>query len=118
MEITMLLVPTYNDNIKDIAAMSKWVVKNLGDDVPIHFGRFVPEFKLKNLPRTPVQTMTDARNAALDCLVAGSKPIQGARCLLRSAKGIASQGLDGILKHVRRAGINDHPLGLDRLAPC
>jgi pyruvate formate lyase activating enzyme len=66
MEITNLLVPSYNDDIKDITAMAKWIVKNLGDDVPIHFGRFVPEFKLKNLPRTPVQTLTDARNAALD----------------------------------------------------
>ncbi|MHC4597478.1 MAG: AmmeMemoRadiSam system radical SAM enzyme [Planctomycetota bacterium] len=66
MEITTLLVPTYNDDLKDITAMAKWIVKNLGDDVPLHIGRFVPEFKLKNLPRTPIQTMTDARKAALD----------------------------------------------------
>ncbi|MHC5038301.1 MAG: AmmeMemoRadiSam system radical SAM enzyme [Planctomycetota bacterium] len=66
MEITNLLVPTYNDNMKDITAMAKWMVKNLGPEVPLHFGRFVPEFKLRNLPRTPVQTLTDARNAALD----------------------------------------------------
>jgi len=65
-EITNLLIPTYNDDLKDIAAMARWIAKNLGEDTPLHFGRFVPEFKLKNLPRTPVQTLTDARNAALD----------------------------------------------------
>jgi pyruvate formate lyase activating enzyme len=66
MEITNLIVPTYNDDLKEIAAMAAWIAKNLGEEVPLHFGRFVPEFKLKNLPPTPIQTLTDARKAAQD----------------------------------------------------
>jgi pyruvate formate lyase activating enzyme len=46
--------------------MCRWVVKALGPDVPIHFGRFVPQFKLKNLPRTPVSILEEARDIALD----------------------------------------------------
>jgi pyruvate formate lyase activating enzyme len=66
MEITNLIIPTYNDDIKKIAEMCRWIVKNLGTDVPLHFGRFVPEFKLRNLPRTPVAILDDARKIALD----------------------------------------------------
>jgi pyruvate formate lyase activating enzyme len=66
LEITNLVVPTYNDDLKDIAGMAKWIVKSLGEKTPLHLARFVPEYKLKNLPPTPVQTLTDARKAALD----------------------------------------------------
>ncbi len=66
MEITNLVVPTYNDDMSAVKEMCAWIVKNLGTGVPLHFGRFVPEFKLKNLPRTPVATLDEARQTALD----------------------------------------------------
>jgi pyruvate formate lyase activating enzyme len=66
LEVTNLVIPTLNDNIKTIAEMSRWMVKNLGADVPLHFSRFFPNYKLNNLPPTPVETLTDARKAAMD----------------------------------------------------
>ncbi len=66
MEITNLVVPTYNDDMAGVKEMCGWIAKNLGTSVPLHFGRFVPEFKLKNLPRTPVETLDEARKIALD----------------------------------------------------
>ena len=66
LEITNLIVPTYNDNLSDISEMAKWIVKAVGENTPLHLARFVPEYKLKNLPPTPVQTLTDARKAAQD----------------------------------------------------
>ncbi len=66
LEITNLVIPTLNDNIEEIGEMSAWIVKNLGPDVPIHFSRFFPQYKLKDLPPTPFETMQDARKAALD----------------------------------------------------
>ncbi|HDM08801.1 MAG TPA: AmmeMemoRadiSam system radical SAM enzyme, partial [Candidatus Omnitrophica bacterium] len=39
LEITHLLIPTLNDDFKKIEEMCKWIVKNLGDDVPLHFSR-------------------------------------------------------------------------------
>jgi len=66
LEITNLVIPTLNDDIKKIKEMSVWIYKNLGPDVPIHFSRFFPHYKLKNLPPTPLKTLTDARNTAMD----------------------------------------------------
>jgi pyruvate formate lyase activating enzyme len=34
--------------------------------VPLHFSRFIPLYKLSNLPPTPLETLTDARNTAMD----------------------------------------------------
>ena len=60
LELTNLVVPTYNDNLEEIEAMSRWVREHLGAEVPLHFGRFVPKYRLTNLPRTPVQTLEAA----------------------------------------------------------
>ncbi|MFO7890577.1 MAG: AmmeMemoRadiSam system radical SAM enzyme [bacterium] len=65
-EIVYLIVPTLNDNMDDIKRMCKWIKSELGDDVPVHFSRFYPKYKLRNLPPTPVKTMVKARKTALD----------------------------------------------------
>jgi pyruvate formate lyase activating enzyme len=44
--------------------MCRWIVQNLGPDVPIHFSRFFPYYKLKDLPPTPFETLKEARNIA------------------------------------------------------
>ncbi len=66
LEITNLVIPTLNDDMKQIKEMCKWIIKNLGSDVPIHFSRFFPHYKLMNLPPTPMETLTQARNTAMD----------------------------------------------------
>jgi pyruvate formate lyase activating enzyme len=65
-EITNLVIPTHNDDIKKIREMCRWLVKNAGEDVPIHFSRFFPYYKLKNLPPTPLETLIKARETALE----------------------------------------------------
>ena len=67
LEITHLLIPTLNDDFKKIEEMCKWIVKNLGDDVPLHFSRFHPHYLLTNLPPTPYSTLKKARQIALNC---------------------------------------------------
>jgi pyruvate formate lyase activating enzyme len=75
-EIVNLVIPTHNDDPKQIDAMCRWIVKNLGDDVPIHFSRFFPYHKLKNLPPTPFETLKvaweTARNAGLKYVYIGN----------------------------------------------
>ncbi|MBI5416613.1 AmmeMemoRadiSam system radical SAM enzyme [Candidatus Poribacteria bacterium] len=66
-EITNLLVSTLNDDPKIIKKMCDWIVKELGDDIPMHFSRFWPMYQLKNLPPTPVSTLMQARDIALNC---------------------------------------------------
>ncbi len=51
-EIVVLIIPTLNDDMDEIKRMTEWIVRNLGTNVPIHFTRFHPEYKLKNLPPT------------------------------------------------------------------
>lgn len=65
-EITNLVIPTLNDKNTEIREMCRWIVKNLGPDVPLHFSRFFPNYKLKNLPPTPEQTLFDARKTAME----------------------------------------------------
>jgi len=64
-EITNLIVPTLNDNMKDIRKMVRWIRDDLGPDVPVHFSRFWPQYKLKSLYPTPVETLKEARDIAM-----------------------------------------------------
>ena len=41
-EITNLLIPDENDSNAEIDAMTRWVVEELGPDVPMHFTAFTP----------------------------------------------------------------------------
>ena len=64
-EITNLVVPTYNDTREDFSMLCDWIVENVGNEVPLHFSKFWPMFQLKNLPPTPVESLTEARNIAI-----------------------------------------------------
>jgi len=66
LEIVNLVVPTLNDDPEMIRAMCQWIKENLGEDVPLHFNRFFPNYRLTNLPPTPVETLEMARQIALD----------------------------------------------------
>jgi pyruvate formate lyase activating enzyme len=65
-EITNLIVPTLNDDLKLIGEMCAWIKENLGPDVPLHFSRFHPQYRLQKLPPTPLETLWQAHRTALD----------------------------------------------------
>jgi len=65
-EIVYLIIPTLNDDAKELKRMCKWILSELGPDVPLHFSRFYPIYRLKNLPPTPMKTLEMARNIALE----------------------------------------------------
>ena len=56
-EIVYLVIPTHNDDPKEVREMAKWIHGELGPDVPVHFSAFFPTYKLKNLQRTPASTI-------------------------------------------------------------
>ena len=64
-EITNLLIPGLNDSDGEIDAMTSWIVERLGPDVPVHFTAFHPDYKLRDRPPTPPETLTRARRIAL-----------------------------------------------------
>ncbi|NLE65602.1 MAG: AmmeMemoRadiSam system radical SAM enzyme [Elusimicrobia bacterium] len=77
-EITNLLVPTWNDTDKDILALIRWIKEHCGSDTPLHFSRFWPTHELQNLPPTPEETLTHAwelaRAEGLSFVYAGNMP--------------------------------------------
>jgi pyruvate formate lyase activating enzyme len=64
LEITNLLVPTYSDNTKMIEAMCAWLVENGFSETPLHFSRFFPNFKLRDLSPTPESLLIQAKEIA------------------------------------------------------
>ena len=57
LEITTLLIPGLNDGDAELHAMSEWIVDQLGVDVPLHFSAFHPDFKMRDVPNTPLSTL-------------------------------------------------------------
>jgi pyruvate formate lyase activating enzyme len=64
-EITTLLIPGENDSPQEIDEMTRWIVDQLGPDVPIHFTAFHPDWKMLDHPPTPAATLTRSREIAL-----------------------------------------------------
>ena len=78
LEITNLIIPSYNDNPETIRKMCEWIRDNLGRDVPIHFSRFYPIYKLKNVVPTPVSKLERAwkiaKEVGLEYVYIGNVP--------------------------------------------
>lgn len=78
LELVNLVVPTLNDDTSKIKAMCLWIKENLGDEIPIHFSRFFPQYKLQNLPPTPItrleQAVTIAQTIGLKYVYIGNVP--------------------------------------------
>lgn len=66
LEITNLIVPNWTDDLNMIKEMCDWLANNGFKDYPLHFSRFYPQYKLTNLPITPVNILTQAKDIALN----------------------------------------------------
>jgi len=64
LEITNLIIPGANDDPDTIRAMCRWIADSIGTDVPLHFSRFHPNYKLTDRPPTPVETLEMALKIA------------------------------------------------------
>lgn len=65
LEIVTLLVTGQNDSDKKIQGLVRWIKENLGDNVPLHFSRFSPKYKMLNVPPTPQETVIRVREIAI-----------------------------------------------------
>ncbi len=78
LEMVHLTIPTLNDDADETKALCAWVLANLGPDVPLHFTRFHPTYKLKNLPATPPETLEKqyriAKQAGIHYAYVGNLP--------------------------------------------
>lgn len=65
-ELTTLLIPGLNDEEDEIRELVDWVA-DLGPDIPVHFSRYFPAYKMER-PPTPVETLRRARAIAREKL--------------------------------------------------
>lgn len=64
-EITNLIIPTLNDDLKKIKEMCQWIKDNVGINVPLHFTAFYPANKLRDVAPTSADILFKARDIAL-----------------------------------------------------
>jgi pyruvate formate lyase activating enzyme len=64
-EVTTLLIPGLNDSDEEIRRECDWFLEHLGEGVPLHLTAFHPDFKMMDRPRTPPETLENARRIAL-----------------------------------------------------
>lgn len=65
LEIATLLIPGRNDSPAEIKALTGWVRERLGPDTPLHFSAFHPDWRMRDVARTPASTLQIARDIAL-----------------------------------------------------
>jgi pyruvate formate lyase activating enzyme len=78
LEIVNLHIPGLNDNPDDIRRMCLWIKDELGDDVPVHFSRFFPNYRLTHISATPIKSLERAhkiaREAGIKYVTLGNVP--------------------------------------------
>jgi pyruvate formate lyase activating enzyme len=77
-EITDLIVPRVGDSLEAAEKLCRWVYDNLGPDMPIHFLRFHPDYKMMDFPWTPIETLEKhyeiGRKVGLNYVYIGNVP--------------------------------------------
>lgn len=66
LEITNLIIDGYNDSTEEIEKLCDFIVNNLGPDVPLHFSRAFPYYKMLNITPTNPDTLFKVREIAFD----------------------------------------------------
>lgn len=64
-ELTTLLIPDENDSEEEIKNECNWILENLGENVPLHFTAFHPDFRMKDKDYTLDYTLLKARDIAI-----------------------------------------------------
>ena len=66
LEVTNLIINDYNDSIDEITQLCDFIVDELGCDVPLHFSRAFPYYKMNDIVPTNAETLYKARDIALE----------------------------------------------------
>ena len=64
LEITNLIINDYNDSVEEIAQLCDFVIDELGPDVPVHFSRAFPYYKMMDISPTRPEILFKAREIA------------------------------------------------------
>jgi pyruvate formate lyase activating enzyme len=64
LEVSQLIVTGRNDKEEDAYQTARWMVENVGPDVPLHFVAYHPAYRYQQ-PRTPLNVLVKAREIAM-----------------------------------------------------
>ena len=77
-EITDLIVPQVGDSLEHAKKLSEFVLDEFGPEMPIHFLRFHPDYKMMDYESTPVKTLENhykvAKDVGLNYVYLGNVP--------------------------------------------
>jgi pyruvate formate lyase activating enzyme len=65
-ELTTLIIPGHNDSEESLRAIAKFIVNDLGLQVPWHVSAFYPTYKLLDISRTSPKMLKRAREIGLE----------------------------------------------------
>jgi len=65
-ELTTLIIPGHNDTEEGLQGIARFIVDELGPQVPWHVSAFYPTYKLLDAPRTSAKTLKRAREIGLE----------------------------------------------------
>jgi pyruvate formate lyase activating enzyme len=65
-EITNLIIPGLNDDMREIRKMCSWIKENLGEETPVHFSRFFPNYLMQDIAPTTEEKLVEAYDIAED----------------------------------------------------
>ncbi len=63
-EITNLVIPGANDSADELRRMCDYLMEHIGDEVPIHFSAFHPDFRMQDRGPTPPEKLIEAHAIA------------------------------------------------------
>ena len=105
LEITNLVIPRLNDNFKKIEEMCKWISKELGKDVPIHFSAFYPHYKMNDVEPTSLATLEKAAKIArkyLNFVYIGNVPADGNTYCPKCKKAVIERRFFSANSHLKQ----------------
>ena len=62
-EVTNLVIPGLNDSQNDVEELTEWLA-GVSPDIPLHFSRFFPQYRMTDRPPTPQETLKRAFDIA------------------------------------------------------
>ncbi|MBN1432547.1 MAG: AmmeMemoRadiSam system radical SAM enzyme [Methanomicrobiaceae archaeon] len=65
-ETVTLVIPGVNDSMEEMSGLVSWVIENLGPEIPMHFTAFHPDFRMTDVPATPVKTLENIHDMAVE----------------------------------------------------
>ena len=113
-ELNYLVIPELNDSETEIGKFCSWV-KEISEDIPVHFSRFQPDYEMRDVPMTPVEELLRCREIGMD---KGLNYVYVGNTLVDDADDTICPECGEVA--VRRLGYSASPSGLNggRCAKC